>query len=90
MVVKLSAPWSCSRTVLTQIIPCVSFIVSISDADMASGVAPVINSVEFLLRKTFERFKLEEKLEIKQLGPDRPDINIIMVYSVLHGGCKLT
>ena len=57
---------------------------------MASGVAPVINSVEFLLRKTFERFKLEEKLEIKQLGPDRPDINIIMVYSVLHGGCKLT
>jgi len=44
---------------------------------MASGVAPVINSVEFLLKKTFERLKLEEKLEIKQLGPDRPDINII-------------
>ena len=58
---------------------------------MASGVAPVINSVEFLLRKTFERFKLEEKLEIKQLGPDRPDINITLVYSVLlHVGCKLT
>ena len=57
---------------------------------MASGVAPVINIVEFLLKKTFERFKWEEKLEIKQLGPDRPDINIIMVYSVLHGGCKLT
>ena len=44
---------------------------------MASGVAPVINSVEFLLKKTIERLKLEEKLEIKQLGPDRTDINII-------------
>ena len=33
---------------------------------MASGVAPVINSVEFLLRKTFERLKLKEKLAIKQ------------------------
>ena len=37
----------------------------------------VINSVEFLLKKTFEKLKLEEKLAIKQLGPDRPDINII-------------
>ena len=37
----------------------------------------VINSVEFLLKKTFEKLKLEEKLAIKQLGPDRLDINII-------------
>ena len=44
---------------------------------MASGVAPVINSVKFLKKKTFERLKLEEKIAIKQLGPDRPDINII-------------
>ena len=44
---------------------------------MASGVAPVINSVEFLLKNQFERLKLEEKIAIKQLGPDRPDINII-------------
>jgi hypothetical protein len=43
---------------------------------MVSGVAPVINSVEFLLKKTFERLKLEEKLEIKQPGLDRQDINI--------------
>ena len=33
---------------------------------MASGVAPVINSVEFLLKNPFERLKLEEKLAIKQ------------------------
>ena len=66
--VKSSAPRSYSRTVvvLTQIIPPVSFVVSISDA---SGVAPGINSVEFLLKIiTFERLKLEKP---------RPDINII-------------
>ena len=62
MVIKWSASWSYSWT---QIIPRISFIVSISDADMTSGVAPVINSVELLLKKTFERLKLEEKLEIK-------------------------
>ena len=75
MVGKLSAPWVYSRTVvvLTQIIPRVFFVLSISDADIASGVAPVINSVEFLLKNSFERLKLEDKLEIKQLGPDRPD-----------------
>ena len=34
---------------------------------MASGVAAVINSVEFLLKKqTFERLKLKEKLAIKK------------------------
>ena len=44
---------------------------------MASGVAPVINSVEFLLKNQFERLKLEEKLAIIQPGPDRPDINSI-------------
>ena len=77
MVVKQSAPWSYSRTVFTQIILRVSFIVSISDADMASGVAPVINIVEFLIKKTFEMLKLEEKLAIKKRGPDRPNINII-------------
>ena len=64
-----------------------SFVISTSDADMASGVAPVINSVEFLFKNTFERIKLEEKLEIKQLGPDRPDINIIQKRRI---GGKLT
>jgi hypothetical protein len=34
-----------------------------------------------------ERLKLEEKLEIKQLGPDRPDINIIQKRRI---GGKLT
>ena len=53
MFIKYSAPWTYSRTVvvLTQIIPHVSFIVSISNADIASGVARVINSVEFLFKK---------------------------------------
>ena len=37
---------------------------------MVSGVvAPVINSVEFLLKNTFEKFKLEEKLVIKTPWP---------------------
>ena len=56
MIVKQSAPWSYSRTVvvLIQIIRHVSLIVAISDADTASCVAPVINSVEYLLKKTFE------------------------------------
>ena len=34
----------------------------------------VINSAEFLLKK---RLEIEEKLAIKQLGPDRLDIKII-------------
>ena len=45
---------------------------------MASGVAPVINSVVVSVKKTpFEKFKLEEKLAIKQPGLDRSDTNII-------------
>ena len=43
---------------------------------MASGVAPAINTVDSLLKKTFERLKFEDKLAIKQLGPDKPDIRI--------------
>ena len=79
MVVKQSATWSYSRIVLllTQIIPPVSSIFPITDADGTSGVAPVINIVEFLIKKTFEMLKLEEKLAIKKRGPDRPNINII-------------
>ena len=53
MVVKQSAPGSYFRTVVffTLIIQPVSFVIPISDVGMASGVAPVINSVEFLLKK---------------------------------------
>lgn len=50
MGVKYSAPWLYS-VVLTPINPTIlplSFV-SISDADIASGVAPVINNVEFLI-----------------------------------------
>ena len=43
---------------------------------MASGVAPAVNTDESLLKKTFDRFKFEDKLAIKQLGPDKPDICI--------------
>ena len=42
----------------------------------------MINSVEFLLKKPFEKVKMEEKLAIKQLGPDRPDIN---TYPTIEG-----
>ena len=31
--------------------------------------------LSFLLKKTVAKLQLEEKLAIKQLGPDRPDIN---------------
>ena len=43
---------------------------------MASGVAPAINTVDSLLKKTFDRLKFEDKLAIKQLGSDKPDIRI--------------
>ena len=50
---KVVCPWAYSRpvVVLAPIILPVSFVVSIPDADMVSGVAPVINRVDFLLKK---------------------------------------
>lgn len=43
---------------------------------MASDVEPAMNSVEMLITNPFERLKLEEKLAIKKIGPERPDIKI--------------
>ena len=43
---------------------------------MASGVAPAINTVESRLKNPLDRLKCEDKLVIKQLGPDKPDILI--------------
>ena len=43
---------------------------------MASMAPAVSNTVEFLIKNQFERLKLEEKLAIKNLGPDRPDVKI--------------
>ena len=37
----------------------------------------MINRVEFPFENPFEKLQLEEKLAIKQLGPDRPDMTII-------------
>ena len=44
---------------------------------MASGVALAMNSVAFLLDNPFERLNLQDKLAIKNLGPDTPDIKIV-------------
>lgn len=44
---------------------------------MAASIEPVLNSVEFLLKNSFERLDLGTKLAIKNLGPHKPDINIV-------------
>ena len=44
---------------------------------MACSTEPALsNSVDFLLKNAFDGLKLEDKLVIKQLGPDRPDVSI--------------
>ncbi|KAL2086792.1 hypothetical protein ACEWY4_017851 [Coilia grayii] len=42
--------------------------------ETTSGIA--MNSIEFLSKNLFERLSLGDKLAIKQLGPDKPDIQI--------------